>query len=316
VRRITLLALLAAAAAQDEAPAPAERADAPRPHAVELRGGTVLVGKLEPSVWKVKTAFGELMVPVEEIRRVRFGRRAQPERLARVDAAVSDLASSNPDRRDRARAAIAEEGAFAVESLRKAAATAEDPEVRRAAKELVEKLEVEDEDILPDEDHIETARFSVTGDVDLTAFKVHVAELGALVVRRADVARIHSSAPEHTQRLAVDGSHVWPNGWLDTKIKVDKGAKLRISAQGTIFFPNWGQGFTPDGNPNTGMMMPGMMTGALAGRIGEKGQIFRIGSSYLGEADASGTLQLIIMMNAEGQPSQGEFNVVVGDQGD
>lgn len=313
MRRALLLALLAAAAAQDEAAAPAERAGAPAPHAVELRGGTVLVGRLEPSVWKVKTAFGELAVPVAEIRRVRFGRRAQPERLARVDGGIADLASGNPDRRDRARAMIADEGAFAVESLRRAAEGADDPEVRRAATELIEKLDVDEADVLPDEDQIDTARFSVTGDVDLAAFKVHVAELGALVVRRADVAHIRSSGPDRTHRLTIDGTHVWPNNWLDTKIAVRKGARLRISAQGTIFFQNWGQAFTPDGNPNMGMMMPGMMTGALAGRIGEKGQLFRIGSSFAGEAPASGTLQLVIMINAEGQPSEGQFNVVVGD---
>jgi len=313
MRRSLLLLFLAIAAAQEEAPAPLGEAEGPRPHAVELRGGTILVGRLEPSAWKVKTAFGELMVPVTEIRRVRFGRRAQPERLALVEAAITDLASGNADRRDRARAMIAEEGAFALGSVRRAAKTADDPEVRRIASELLEKLEADEVEAFPDEDQIDTARFSVTGDVELTAFKVHVAELGALVVRRADVAYIRSSGPSRTQKLSIDGSHVWPNGWLDTKIKVEKGAKLRIAARGTIFFPNWGQAFTPDGNPNMGMIMAGMMTGTLAGRIGDKGQLFRIGTSYSGEANASGTLQLIIMMNAEGQPFEGQFEVVVGD---
>jgi hypothetical protein len=319
MNRVVLLALAAAALAQDPAPeggaAPAAASgDAPAVHAVELRGGTVLVGRIEPAAWKVKTAFGELTVPVPEVRRVRFGRRAQPERLAKVEAAVKDLASANPERRDRARAAIAEEGAFAVLSLRRAEKD-HDPEVRRIASELLKELDLPEDQVLPDDDQIDTARFNVTGEVDLTAFKVHVPELGALVVKRADVARVRAFAADLARKVAVDGGSVWPNGWLDTKIKVEKGEPLRITASGTIFYPNWGQAFTPEGNPNMGMMN-GMMCGTLAGRIGEKGTFFRVGSNFTGTAPASGVLYFILMVNAGEQPHEGEFAVLVSRGGE
>ncbi len=307
---LVLIYLLAGAGAQEPDAAPGPEGG-PAPHAVELHSGTVLVGFLEPSTWKIKTAFGELTVPVAEIRRVRFGRRSQPERLSRVEEAVKDLGSANPERRDHAKASIAQEGAFAAQSLRKAAKDHEDPEVRRIAGEMLKELDLDEEEVVPDDDQVDTARFSLMGQIELEAFKVQVKELGPLVVRRGDVVRVRSFGPDMSKKVAVGGTNVWPNGWLDTKIKVEKGEKLKITATGTIFFPNWGQAFTPDGNQNMGMMN-GMMVGTLAARVGEKGTLFRVGSNFTGTAPATGTLCFVLMIQAPDQPHDGEFTVVVG----
>jgi len=309
------LLLLVAAHAEDEAPPPATPEGEPPPHAVVLRSGTTLIGRLEPASWKVTTAFGDLVVPVAEIRRVQFGRRSQPERLARVEEAVKNLASANPERRDHARASLAQEGIFAVQSLRVAAKKHEDPEVRRIASEILKELDPSEEDVVPDDDRIDTARFSVLGQIELEAFKVNVPELGPLVVKRGDVERVHSVSPDDSKKITVAGSNVWPNGWLDTKIKVEKGEKLKITASGTIFFPNWGQAFTPDGNQNMGMMN-GMMVGTLAARVGQKGTIFRIGSNFNGTMPATGTLQFILNIQAPDQPHDGEFAVVLAREGE
>ncbi|MCK6458883.1 MAG: hypothetical protein L6Q95_03200 [Planctomycetes bacterium] len=303
------LILLGATRAQDDEAPPAPPSEPP-PHAVELRSGTVLVGRIEPPSWKVATAFGELTVPVVEIRRVRFGRRAQPERLAKVEEAVQRLAAAEPERRNHARAAIVQEGTFAVPSLRAAAKTHDDPEVKRIAAEILKELDPDDEVVMPDDDQVDTARFSVLGQIQLEAFKVNVGELGPLVVKRGDVEGIRSAAPDSSRKITVAGTNCWPNGWLDTKIKVEKGERLKIQATGTIFFPNWGQAFTPDGNQNMGAMN-GMMVGTLAARVGPKGTIFRIGSSFNGAMPAAGTLQLILNIQAPDQPHEGEFSLVL-----
>jgi hypothetical protein len=308
------LILLGAVRAQDTEPVEAAPTEPP-PHAVELRSGTVLVGRIEPSNWRVATAFGELTVPVVEIRRVRFGRRAQPERLARVEEAVKNLASAVPERRDHARASIVQEGIFAVPSLRAAVKTHDDPEVKRIAAEILKELDPDDEAVVPDDDQVDTARFSVLGQIQLDAFKVNVKELGPLVVKRGDVEGVRSVAPDDSRKITVAGTNCWPNGWLETKIKVEKGEKLKVSASGTIFFPNWGQAFTPDGNQNMGMMN-GMMVGTLAARVGPKGTIFRLGSNFNGAMPASGTLQLILNIQAPDQPHDGEFTVVLSRAGD
>jgi hypothetical protein len=91
---------------------------------------------------------------------------------------------------------------------------------------------------------------------------------------------------------------------------VQKGEKLRITAEGTLHYPNWGQAFTPDGNPRMGNMN-GHVWGTLVAKVGEKGTLFRVGSNYSGKALASGTLYFLAMIQVRGQPSTGEYTVRV-----
>jgi hypothetical protein len=238
-----------------------------------------------------------------------FGRRADPDRVTRVTALIADLASANPERRNHARASLKEQGAFAVVDLARAAKDHEDPEVRRICKELIEELSVPEDEVVPDDDRIETTKFAMTGAVESAQFKVSVPELGGINVMRRDIVRIRLFKASRTREAKVAGSHTWPNGWVDTKLEYNKGDKLKISAEGNIHFPNWGgQVFTPDGNPQMGQIN-GIPVGSLAGRIGPSGAIFKIGSLYSGKAMNKGTLQLCLMINIRGQPTSGEYTV-------
>ena len=316
--RAVLIAVLLLPALAQEAPekdAVTPSAEALR-HVVRLRSGTALVGTLEPVEWRIKTAFGELKIPVGEIASVRFGRRSQPERLDAIESAIGDLGSTNAERRDHARAALVETGAFGALSLARAMKDHEDPEVRRLCKEVLEALDLEESAYVKDDDVIETTKFNLTGTIDLRAFKVNVPELGALPVRRGDIVRIHLFKADRPKAYAVSGTNIWPNGWLDTKITFKKGERVEISAEGTIHFPNWGnQMFTPDGSPHMGNIA-GMGIGTLAGRFGKSGAPFRVGSSYSGKANASGTLRLVVILNVHGQVTNGEYDVTVrrGDE--
>jgi hypothetical protein len=314
-RLLLLAALLAPAWAQDpppetaEAPAPAGPVTRDVRHEVALRSGTLLVGRIEPADWRIQTAFGMLVVPVDEIKNVKFGRKSDPERLARVAELIKDLASANPERRNHARAALKEEGAFAVRDLVAASKSHEDPEVKRICKELVDELAVPAESIAQDDDRIETTQFALTGTVTPSQFKVTVPELGGLNVMRRDIVHVRLYKAIRSVEAKVSGSHVWPNQWLDTGIKIRQGEKLRITAEGNIHFPNWGgQVFTPDGNFRMGQIN-GIPVGALAGRVSKSGTVFRIGTSYSGKATNTGTLELCVMMNVRGQPSSGEYTV-------
>jgi hypothetical protein len=318
MRRITLTALLLlpVALAQDkEAAAPAEPGRATtgaKEHQLEVRlqSGTTLVGRLEPDEWRVRTAFGPLTVPVRSVRHVRFGRAANPERLAVVRDLVKDLASANPERRDHARALLRAEGAFAARDLVVATEKHDDPEVRRLCQEILDELGLDEEEILPDTDEIQTDRFNLSGTVELPAFRVTVPELGALAVKRSDIVFIRAFVRFRAKKFSLTGTHVWPNGWLDTEFKLRKGQKLQITAQGTLQFPNWGQAFTPDGNPRMGNM-GGHPMGTLVARIGENGTLFRVGSSYAGRAEAAGTLYFLAMLQVRGQPSTGAYAIRV-----
>jgi hypothetical protein len=269
------------------------------------------VGDVEPLELKVQTTFGELTVPMQDVRSVRFGRKADPERYQRVQEALAGLASANPDRRTHARAELVDLGALAAPDLAAAAAAHADPEVRRVCHEVLAELEVREEDYLPDDDLVETRSFAMKGQVVQKAFRVSVAELGAVDVKRRDVVQIRVKRPRRTTRLAITGENTLAQGWLDTKVALEKDERLRILADGTIQFPNWGgQMFTPDGNVAMGNVN-GIVTGTLVGRMGESGTMFAVGRSYLGAPTGDGTLQLCIMVNAGRQPSTGQFNVVI-----
>jgi len=318
VKHLLLFALLALPAAAQESPEekpPPEpvRAD-PISHQVQLIGGSVLVGQVEPRMWKVLTRFGTLTVPVEAIKKVRFGRKSQPERYAQVLALIDDLASANPDRRNHAMAGLREEGAYAAPELQRAAKGHADPEVRRLSQEVFEKLEVEESDFVPDDDQVETTLFTVSGAVTLKSFKVTVAELGALDVQRRDIVSVRLFQRARTRKFTLTGQHTMAGKWLDTKLQIKKGVRLRISASGTIHFPRWGNNvMNPDGSPNMGNIN-GIWIGALVGRVGQTGSMFKIGRSYFGVPEGKGTLQICVMINATGQPSTGHFVVLIEEQ--
>ncbi|MHC4971048.1 MAG: hypothetical protein ACYTG3_01820 [Planctomycetota bacterium] len=317
MKRITLAALLLlpAALAQDKEAAAPPEAGSPaaveeKPLEIRLQSGTTLVGRMDPVEWQVRTDFGALTVPVRSVRHVRFGRLANAERLAVVRELILDLASANPERRQRARAALRAEGAFAARDLIRAAEAHDDPEVKRISQEILDELDLDEDEILPDTDEIQTDKFNLAGTIELAAFKVTVPELGTLAVRRRDIVFIRAFAHDRTKKFSLTGAHIWPNGWLDTKLKVQKGEKLRITAEGTLHYPNWGQAFTPDGNPRMGNMN-GHVWGTLVAKVGEKGTLFRVGSNYSGKALASGTLYFLAMIQVRGQPSTGEYTVRV-----
>lgn len=291
-------------------------AEEPRPndglHEVRLRSGTLLVGRIGPAEWNVSTPFGPLAVPAREVRRVRFGRRADAERFRRVEEWMLDLASANPERRSVAQAMLRSEGVYAAPSLQRAVDSHESPEVRRACRELLDVVEMPEEGPPPDDDSVDTARFTILGSLGVESFTVEVAELGTLTVKRSDVVEIVGFGSRIGGRFKVTGENAMVTTWLDTKIAVPERGVLRISADGGISYPqNWRNVvFRPDGDFNYGNFN-GLPMCALIGRVGANGEIFKIGRSFAGRPTGEGTLQLAIACQMQGQPSTGEFKVKV-----
>ena len=283
-------------------------------HEVRLGSGTVLIGIVEPRQWTILTKFGVLRVPVENIKRVRFGRKSQPERFRTVVELIDHLASANPERRNHAQAQLKVEGAFAAPELARAAKRHADPEVRRQCQEILDGLSIDEEDYIGDDDRVDTTLFSVRGSVTLKSFKVTVKELGSLNIERKDITLVTSRSSAPMRRFKVSGQFTSSGTWLDTKLKITKGIKLKITADGTVHYPRWGnQMMTPDGNPAMGNIN-GIWMGSLIGKVGASGSLFRVGRSYSGKPQGKGTLHLALMMNQRGQPSTGEFTVTIEEQ--
>jgi len=287
-------------------------------HEVRLRSGSLLVGTLEPAQWKVQTAFGALMVPVNEVQQVRFGRLSDPDRVAQVKAWIAELASANPDRRDHGRASLKAEGAFAAGDLRQAAKHHTDPEVKRICRELLQELDLSKKDLVPEEDRIETRLFTISGNILASSFKVTVAELGAVDVRRKDVVSIRVHDARWIKIFKITAANNQLTTWVDTNFDLQKGEVFTVTATGGIHFPSWGnQTFSPDGNRNMGMVN-NMPMGALVGRIGPQGATLLIGSNFRGQAKASGRLYLCMMIhpNIRNQQNSGLYTVQVRRGGD
>ena len=139
-------------------------------------------------------------------------------------------------------------------------------------------------------------------------------ELGALNVERKNITMVAGRSTKRLRKFEVTGQHTSNGTWLDTKLKITKGLKLKIRAEGTIHYPRFGnQMMLPDGNPNMGNI-GGIWYGALVGKVGTAGSMFRIGRNYSGSPKGKGTLHLAVMMNQRNQPSTGEYTVLIEEQ--
>ncbi len=290
-------------------------------HRVTLRGGSRLVGRLEPAQWREtvfgKTSkFGSLTIPDDEIRRIRFGRKADPDRFQQVRTLVDYLASADPDRRDFAHAKLAEMGGFAAPELQKQSREHEDPEVKRRAAEILKELEIPEEEWLPDDDQVRTARFSIVGTVGEETIKINVAELGTVTLARKDVIEIRAFAAGENHRLTLTGANTHISQWLKTGIQVKGRAALRVSADGQIVFPNWNNiPMNPEGSSNIGTLnvhpIGNVFYGTLLCRIGDSGPTFKIGRHFIGDIEGRGELQFALCAQIRNQPATGEYKLRV-----
>ena len=69
---------------------------------------------------------------------------------------------------------------------------------------------------------------------------VTVGELGTLNVQRRDIVSVRRWNATFTRTYKVSGQYASVMKWLDTKIKVRKGQKLKITADGTMHWVRWG----------------------------------------------------------------------------
>lgn len=298
-----------------EKPAPKPAAAPPADtvlHDVRLRSGSVLVGTLQPAEIRVTTAFGPQTIPVADVVDIRFGRRSDTKRYKALRAAISALGSSDAEVRKKAHDKLVAEGAYGAGELAEASKSSEDPEVRRACKEILDSLEIDEKSYVPRDDEIETTHFTMRGSIDEETFTVVVPELGPLHIDRGDILGIRSHHKSEKQEFDVPGRYAsMANQWLDTKIDVDPDTVYHITANGRITYPNWGNNsFTPAGSMRFGQIN-GWPMGSLVGRVGSNGQMFRIGNSFVGGLSGKGTLQIAILSNMGNQPSSGTYHITI-----
>lgn len=294
----------------EEAPEPAD----PEVVRLFLMDGSVITGKLSVKEIQVETQFGQLTIPVTEVRSFTPGLVSHPDLAKQIHDLIETLGSEQFDQREKAQKTLLRLGRSVRGELEKRARDA-DTERRTRVKAILdefdEQAEEEDEDsrtsgppILIQRDQVETSEFTVVGRI-LTPSLTVASLYGPLTVKLGDIRRGQRDAvrrPDVRKTITVDSGSLVQRSLKDTHIRLERGDRVIISAEGNISMTPWGNGASsgPDGAGNYGWYIQNMIpSGALVGAVGTSENVFKIGAKNTFRAERSGNLRLGIAMQAD-----------------
>jgi hypothetical protein len=309
---------------------PEEPAEPSDPEIVKLflMDGSVITGKLSVKEIVVETQFGQLTVPVTELRSFTPGLVSHPELAKQIYDLIESLGSDQFEQREKAQKILVKMGKPVRGELEK---RIRDPDTERRTRikavldELDEQGDDEDDDgkaatspVLISRDQVETTEFSIVGRIATNTLTVS-SLYGPLTVKLGDVRRGQRDdvrrADMH-KSVEIDGSFIVQRSMKETKIRLQRGDRVTVTAEGSIVMTPWGNGAScgPDGAGNYGWYMPNSIpNGALVAVVGSGDNVFKIGSKASFRAERSGNLRLGIGMqpNFAGQDFPGRYTVKI-----
>jgi hypothetical protein len=165
---------------------------------VRCTDGSVLKLKvLEPRL-TLKTPYGTLVIPFANIREVQCATRISPSTARRVSAAIRDLGSDEPTKREDASAELETLQWKAYPALL-VAEKSKDPEVRRRAVQLLEKIRkaVPEERLeIRKHDVVRTDDSKITGQLQAAAFRVNTDQFGEVRLKLNCILSVRSALDE------------------------------------------------------------------------------------------------------------------------
>lgn len=147
--------------------------------------GSLLKLTVLDSHLRLKTDYGELRIPLSEIRRIDFATRIGDELAKEIAAAVGELGDDDYAVRERATGRLEEFGALAYPALLKAADDADLEVVQRAERLLAtirETLPAEQYEVRSD-DLVHTAKSKIAGQIDAATITVATEAFGKQELR-------------------------------------------------------------------------------------------------------------------------------------
>jgi hypothetical protein len=142
------------------------------------------------------TPHGKLLIPVADIQRIEFAWRVSDEDAKNIEAAVTDLGSSEFRRREAANTVLLKLREKSYPALVRAAGQ-KDLEVVRRAQELVNQIAAAvppDHLVVRKNDVVYTADSMIAGRIEGTSLKAHTSQFGAVQVKLADMRGLRSQA--------------------------------------------------------------------------------------------------------------------------
>jgi hypothetical protein len=329
-----LLVPPARSAVNDTANDPKGPAPTAGPGVVEVRfvnGSTVMMTLLQDKL-EIQTAYGKLIIPPGDIRRIEFGRRISEEDARKVEQAIRCLSSTSYKERELAVRDLVALGPVAYSRLQSVIGGQDLEASKRGEAALMKIREKFSTRLLcrSEEDIVQTAKFTIVGRVLTPAIKAKAEDFGELELRPAKLLAIRRLQGDVRKEVVVNAAvYAAPDGrkWLDSGVVVEPRMSLKFSATGQVDLTPQQPGnrqVGPDGLAGTGgggrvMMRRGKMIrfesgeegGELMGRIGKDGTPFFIGSQLTQTSKTTGKLYLQITPSPWGGASSGEFRVAI-----
>jgi hypothetical protein len=298
--------------------------DVPRKPAVELGprhirlhllDSSVISGDLSVNEITVETTFGNLVIPIAKIQSFTPGLDSNPKALAEIEELIKSLGGDDYKTREQAHKDLAAMGIKIQKELERFA-NDENAEIKRHVGEILKEIEEQSQEAEDfDEegggdrpwirlDTVVTSEFTVVGKVTPKEFEI-ASKYGPLTVALADVQKGErdSGVREALKRnVTVEGNNIAQRSFKSTGVRVQAGDKIIVRAEGNVIMSPWGSNAAtgPDGAPNYGWYVPNQIPGgSLVGRIGDKGQVFKVGRQSTFVAKTAGVLQLAIGVQAE-----------------
>lgn len=274
-----------------------------------LRDGTQIVGKLEIKNVEVTTVYGSLTVPLDDVVKIRIGKKSDRDLKTRIDKLVTDLGSKDFAVRDTATVELAKLGRTAYTELRKASFS-EDQEVKERANKLIDEMGVLDDeaDVPCEDDEVTTPTFTIVGAVKFETLSIGT-KFGPLKVAKKDLAVMSLAEPQKISRTVSVPARATAGRMIATGVRVKRGDRLVINASGTVSYRNYGgTQFTPEGSSNYGAWNENFQTGSLLGRFSASGPMFKVGERYNDKIETDGELFLGVATHDSGSSyGNGEF---------
>lgn len=290
-----------------------------------LMDGSILTGTLAVDSLPVDTEFGRLVVPIDSIQSFSPGLNAHPLLAQRIDNLIQQLGSANAAERDRAQAELISFGPDLVAELEQYREDPDDERKLRINAVLEELHGMRDDPMAFDEsdagpslarlDQIVTDGFTIAGSIAIETFEIQ-SKFGMLTVNLGDIESagiVTSDVPEVRRTVEVTGTHMTRVSEVNTGIRLKRGDRVIIRAEGQITMSPWGNNAiaTPDGCGQCGNYAGNIMMGALLGRVGDNGSDILVGSSHTFTADRNGVfyLSFALQPNWGRQQFPGKFTV-------
>jgi hypothetical protein len=248
---------------------------------LSCKDGAFIIGRIDIDKFEIETDYGKLVVPRDQVIKIRIGKNADKDLKKKITDLIAKLGHEEFKEREDATKELGALGGVALEELREAAKS-DDVEVKTRAEKLVKEIEQtlspEDEEVI-DDDEIVAVKFTIRGTLLVDKFKI-ATRYGMLELPKKDIKAVLVSTPSGvTKTVVVAGASHTGESMKDTGIDVKKGDKIVISATGTVYIRNWGVNVSPEGDPSYGTHYSGIPAGALMGKIGASGRLFKV---YLG----------------------------------